>query len=137
MSPKPSTFVSIRLLGDELDPVELNELFGMQGSCHVTSYRKGERVHPAPWKPIAQTGYWGYGAAGTDDDVNLQLEQLLKQFPQDLSLWRRLSERFKIVVDVHYDIGYFAELTVTPETMALLSERNISLNVLLDAEKRS
>lgn len=95
--------VSLRLIGDDLDPEEVTRLLG----CAPTrAWRKGDVREYSRGQVAQRTGVW-YLASDTDRSVppEEQVRALVAQVPADPAVWEALARRFHIDVfcGIHLD----------------------------------
>lgn len=86
---------SLRITGDQLDPIEVTSALGAAPS---QSYRKGDLLtskHGA--SRVAPTGFWSIGAGESSPaDLDSQVVGLLSELASDANVWRSLASRFEI-----------------------------------------
>jgi hypothetical protein len=102
------TTVSLRIFGDDLEPVEITRLLGAEPS---TSYSKGERYSVGIKKgeyARRKTGAWIMSSGSpSPGDLNSQITAILTPLTKDLEVWDCLAKRFRL--DVY--CGVFMALT--------------------------
>jgi Domain of unknown function (DUF4279) len=112
---------SLRIFGD-LEPEEISFLLGEQPTL---SYRKGEERHGV----LKRKGAWLYQVPDAEPgDLDSQIRDIFERLTHDLTIWLDLAESFEIDVFA----GIFMEedmegFTLKPETLVLLTERQISI----------
>jgi ribosomal protein L19 len=122
------TAAALRISGDDLDPDEVTQLLGRKPD---RAQRKGEFVQAASGEHTSRTGVWSVKAGSrTPGDLDLQIGELLAGTTDDLAVWRRLADRFR--VDVF--CGFFMRdanegISVSPLTLKRLGERGIELGL--------
>lgn len=85
--------VSLRILGDELDPEEITELLKV---LPTESYKKGE-VFGKEGKNIRRTGRWSLESHLPDEvDIEEKIMHLLSQVTNDESTWKLLNSKYQI-----------------------------------------
>lgn len=119
------TGASIRVFGEDLDPVEVTGLLGAEPT-HQS--RKGD-VRASGF--IQQQGAWRLRAPEREPgDLEGQLRDLLSALTDDLAIWRDLGARYR--VDVFCSLMMEATnegLSLSPSLQALLAERGLSLGL--------
>lgn len=133
-----TSLASLRIFGDEVDPAAITRLMGVQ-PCR--SSRKGDEVigKVTGVKRIERTGSWTLKAEPrTPENLNGQIAELLDRLPNDLLMWKDLSQRFR--VDLF--CGIFMKesnegMMISPQSLVLLGERfvTLSLDVYADMPK--
>jgi len=120
--------VSVRVIGDALDPAEVTRILGVEPSFAA---RKGERARPGRLEVVQRTGAWvlrAEQAAGWPLDE--AIHALLAQLPSDAALWRSLGERFRLDVFCGMFMGTDNQgLELRPETLQLLAARGLRLGL--------
>jgi hypothetical protein len=123
------TEVSLRIRGDELDPVEVSTELGGITSRAV---RKGEIWHSPAGRPmVAKTGFCHYRAASMrPGDLDRQIQSLFDGLSQDTEIWLRLASHFK----VELFCGAFLEepnegIGLSPATIMSISQRGASFEL--------
>lgn len=112
---------SLRIFGD-LEPDEISFLLGGQPTL---SYRKGDEHHGV----IKRKGAWIYEVPDSEPgDLDSQICEIFEFLTHDITIWLDLVESFEVDVFT----GIFMEeseegFTLKPATMALLTERQISI----------
>ena len=93
------TKVSLRLVGQELDPQAVSTALG----CKPTeSHRKGDLLESKRFVRKAPTGVWLLNS-DRQDDMELAINELLDQVCYDEFVWGRLTERLR----AEFFIGIF------------------------------
>ena len=125
------TSVSLRIFGDNLVPATISTLMEAEPT---DSRVKGESVSPTG-KVRQRTGAWFREAADrTPGDLDAQIREILEGLTSDIGVWQELTGRF--ACDIY--CGLFMEsegdgLELQPETIALLGDRGLRLNLQLYA----
>ena len=116
------TAVSIRFLGDELDPGEITKLLG---ATPDVAHRRGDAMPEGRGEWSA--GLWSCQAPRVSPgDLDMQLAGLFATMTQDLSVWRTLCGRYR--GDVF--CGLFLEdsnegIVLSTETMRAVADRGL------------
>jgi hypothetical protein len=122
------SIAGFRVVGDDLDPEEITRLLGRAPDL---ARRKGEIIHAAGRERVAITGAW---IVNTDSsapaNLDRQIDKLLAGTTEDLAVWRRLTDRYR--VDVF--CGLFMKepnerIAISPQTLQKLAERGIELDL--------
>jgi hypothetical protein len=117
--------VTLRIIGEQLDPDEITRLLGCAAS---TSARSGEATNQGGVSRIAREGFWRLSNVKSDVGVEDQIVILLAKLTNDLTVWRGLAGRFKIELFC----GLFLNASnrgfdLRPELMRQLVERGITI----------
>lgn len=123
---------ALRVSGDKLDPDEISRLFG----CVPTlGFRKGE-VKKSRFKDVVRkSGAWMLDATDREpENLDAQVDEILKQLTQDLTVWASLSNDYKIDLFC----GFFMKQTdegveISTKTLKALGERGIKLGFCIYA----
>jgi hypothetical protein len=122
--PSQSVRVSLRILGDALEPDEITKLLGY---APTKAYRKGEpneRNQLPAW-----TGIWNLSIK-SNDELETVVEALLEKLPTDLVIWRELAAHYRI--DIFCGIWFEAArlnggFGLSPTLMMALAERGLTI----------
>jgi hypothetical protein len=121
--------VTLRISGDELDPVEITRVLG-RPPTH--GQRKGETLTGASGRTrIAKFGMWRLEAADrVPGDLNGQIAELLGQLSPSLDVWRAIRAKYKMDLFC----GLFMHVTsegveFSADTLMALGERGIELGL--------
>jgi hypothetical protein len=122
--------VSVRVIGDDLDPAEVTRLFGVEPTFAA---RRGE-ARERHGRPIVQrTGVW-FHALTVDPTEEWELadavDTLLARLPADPAIWRALGSRYQL--DVFCGLFLRSEnqgADLPPATLAALAERGLTLGL--------
>src|SRR5689334_883760 len=90
------TAASLRIFGDDLDPLEITRLLGHEPS---SAERKGQEIVGKSTRAIrvARTGSWYLVAERrAPGDLDAQIVEILSKLSSDLGVWQQLAERFRI-----------------------------------------
>jgi hypothetical protein len=121
---------TLRISGDPLIPEEISR---MLGSDPTHSQIKGEIiVVPKTGKEsVAQFGLWILGASDCEpENINGQVEAILGMLTDDLHIWTKIREEFKIDLFCGLFMGSSNEgLSISPQTLAALGLRSIELSL--------
>jgi hypothetical protein len=122
--------VSLRVLGDEVDPVEITRLFGLEPRFAA---RKGDLVQRGGRVVSQRTGIWSFAlteAPSPEWELDDAITALLARFPSDLALWAELGHRFRLDVFCGLMLGTANQGTaLRPPTLLALAERGLTLDV--------
>ena len=123
---------ALRIFDDKLDPDEISRLLA---GVPTESFRKGQ-VKPSKTKVILRkSGGWILEATDREpENLDAQVEEILGQLTQDLSVWTLLSNEYWIDLFC----GYFMDETyggieLSAKTLKDLGERGIKLGLCIYA----
>lgn len=123
------TRVTLRIVGDDLDPAEVTRLLGAEPTA---SSRKGEMRPTGAGREVATLcGSWRLGIAdASPGDLDAQVGTLLAGLTDDLSVWRDLCRRYRCEMFC----GLFMRdgnegVTVGPGILAKLGERGLHIDL--------
>ena len=85
---------ALRIFGDTLNPDEISRLLG---GVPTESFRKGQ-VKPSKIKNILRkSGGWILNATRQEPgNLDVQVEKILGQLTQDLTVWASLTKEYKV-----------------------------------------
>jgi len=135
MAELSETVAGLRVIGDDLDPDEVTRLLGKTPDL---ARRKGEVTGAGGRERIARTGAWLVNTdSSAPGDLDRQVGQLLAGTTDDVAVWWRVADRYR--VDVF--CGHFMKeanegMTISPQTLQKLGERGIELALDLYAASR-
>lgn len=118
--------VSLRVFGDDLDPVEVTTLLG----CQPTEARRRGEVIPDPrYHRTARTGCWLLdGADEPSTELEAQVGNLLGRLTDDVVSWRDLSRRFRVDVFCGVFLDSFNRgFALSPKLMRRLADQGIEI----------
>jgi hypothetical protein len=129
MHPLNSSVVSLRVLGNDVDPAEIARLLGREPT---SAQRKGEALTgPAGQTNIARTGMWRLETADrSPGNINAQVAELLGQLTPSLDVWRAIAAKHSIDLfcGLFMDQGN-EEIALSPDSMKALGDRGIELGL--------
>ncbi len=120
----------LRIIGDELIPAEISRALGAAPTHAQTRHDRIVGKNTGQVR-IAQFGMWRLRAADREpEDLNGQIEEILSQLTQDLSVWQQIATRYK--VDLF--CGIFMEnsnegMQLSPESLSALGSRGIEIDL--------
>jgi len=129
--------VSLRIMGDSVDPVEITALLGANPTHAYT--RGSTRLTKLGKEVVNRSGHWSLDAQEqVPEDLNSQITEVLGKLTEDLQVWQSLSGRYRIDLFC----GLFMErsnegLTLKPATLRLAAERGIEIGIDLYAPDES
>ena len=127
---------SLRISGDDLDPNEITQMLGHPAS---NSVRKGElEILPSGRNRIAATGRWDRRVDYRRRPGNLdrQIGEILAPLNDDLVVWQKISEKFKMDMFCGLFLESFNEgLVLAPNTLEALGRRGIKLGLDIYGEE--
>lgn len=135
MTTVSETAATLRLIGDELDPIEITRQLGRPPSF---GHRRGDAV--ATPNGGTRTPTFGMWSLATDrakpGNLNTQVTTLLEGLTADPTVWAGLATRYK----VELFCGLFIEggnqgLALSATTLRALAERSIALDLDIYARR--
>lgn len=119
---------TLRICGDDLNPAEITDLLALPPT---NAQRKGDEfVAPRTGRVrIAKSGMWSLEAADCEpENLDGQVQELLSKTSQDLSVWQKLSARYRIDLFCGLFMAEWNEgLSLSPRTLAALAKRGIEI----------
>ena len=121
------TSLSLRFFAHVLIPEEITAALGIQP--HI-SHLAG--ISLAPSDPVPSPfGMWVYWASQSSTSrLEDNMLQFLDQLPQDLSIWRSLTDKYSgvLVCSLRFD-QYHSRQVFSAATLKKIAERGLSLNL--------
>lgn len=116
--------VSLRVLGDGLEPEEVSALLGAEPS---RSHHKGDPVPAHRGSGVERTGAWILDSALPEKaEIEEHLEALLARVTHDPDEWLNLTERFSATVLVSAFLDRYNEgFELSPRLSQALAERGL------------
>ncbi len=124
-----SSSATLLIRGDDLDPVELNDLLQVAPSSAVRKGQPGRSAHnPAK---VFEIGHWRIEAERCEPgDLDTQITDLIGRLPVNSDVWSELGRRFRIEMFCGVFMDQVNELAeIRPQTLGLLAERGITLTL--------
>jgi Domain of unknown function (DUF4279)/SEC-C motif len=123
---------ALRICGDELDPDEISRLLG---GVPTLSYRKGDVKKSKIKDLVRKSGAWMLEATDHEpENLNVQVDEILRQLTQDLTVWKSLSNVYKIDLFCGFFMKHTDEgVEVSAKTLIALGERGIKLGFCIYA----
>jgi hypothetical protein len=124
------TAASLRIFGDDLDPKELTLLLGHEPSGAEI---KGQEIvgKSTGNTRVARTGSWRLSATKqAPGNLDAQIEEILSKLSSDLSVWKKVSERYR--VDLFCGLflkGVNEGLIISSNSLAALGNRGIEMEL--------
>jgi len=124
--PVDESCVSLRIFGDDLDPLEISRLLGCEPS---EAARTGEvLVRSNGRSRSVKHGFWRIDTDKDSRDVEEHIFSLLSRLTDDLSIWKSVTERF----DVDLFCGLFLNadnrgFELSPRLLRLLVDRHLTV----------
>jgi hypothetical protein len=115
--------------GDDLDPEEITALMGVEPTVGV---KKGDKwLTSRGGEKIAYTGSWRLKAERRHPaDLDGQIDTLISLLPNDLSVWRHLSARFRGVVLCGLWLETYNDgVELSAATLSAMGERGLLLDL--------
>ena len=129
--------VSVLINGDDLVPSEITTILGGRPELGVA---KGDVFLATHGKEIeAKTGKWQFGGGWeSPPHLDRQIGDVLSGLTDDMAAWRDVTNRYHCYLSVG---GYFHDwtggMTLEPNTLKLLAERNLAIDFDLYAPAAS
>ncbi|MGB3495901.1 MAG: DUF4279 domain-containing protein [Elainellaceae cyanobacterium] len=118
--------VSLRFLGDDLNPDDVSALLGCQPT---NSYRKGDILSGKRSHRVADTGLWLLKSAEEDTSVlETKVGRLLDRLSAEPTAWKALSNFYGNVFCGVFLNDLNREFSLSPQIMQQLTERNLSID---------
>jgi len=119
---------TLRICGDDLNPDEITDLLG---TTPTHAQRKGDKIIGAKTGRvrIAKSGMWRLEVADCEpENLDGQIRELLNKTNRDLSVWQKLSSRYRIDLFCGLFMVESNEgLSLSPQSLAALGERSIEI----------
>jgi len=90
------TAATLRIIGDDIDPVEITRLLGHEPT---SAERMGQEIvgKSTGKVRVARTGSWRLEAGPrSPGDLDAQIGEILSKLSSDLDIWQKLAERFRM-----------------------------------------
>jgi hypothetical protein len=122
-------------MGDDLVPDEVTALLGAPPTRAVVKGETGKHIVGPKVGDVrvARSGMWTLQASDRQpEDMNSQIHEILSRMTDDLSVWKRITKRFR--VDLFCGLwltGCDNGMTLSPESLAALGERGIELGLCI------
>lgn len=122
--------VSLRVMGDEVDPAEVTRLLGVEPDIAA---RKGEPVRRGDRTVAQRSGIWSYTLGegpSTEWELDDAIATLLGRLPADLAIWDDLGRRFRMDLFCGVFLGSRNQgCALRPSTLRLMADRGITLSL--------
>ena len=118
--------VTLRFFGDDLDPDELTRIL----NCKPTeAYKKGDVVTTTMRPRTIKTGQWFLSfEKNSEQDLEEQILALFEKLPEDLEIWKNLSERFDLSIYCSAWLeGWSRDILLSHNMLKQMSDRNIKI----------
>lgn len=122
--------VTLRIFGDDLDPEEVTDLL----KCQPTeAYRKGYVITTTIRPRTVKTGSWFLKIEKSErHNLEEQISELLDKVTVDLSVWKKLAERFDLsILCGTWLQGWNRDVFFGHELLKKLSERHLKITVAI------
>ena len=124
------SIVTLRISGDALVPSEITALLGAPPTEAET---KGDEIigRKTGRRRVAKSGMWRLSAADREpEDMNAQIQELLGQLTPDLSVWKRIAERYELDLFCGLFMGDTNDgITLSAASLTALGQRHIELQL--------
>ena len=121
--------VSVRAVGDDLDPDEVTRALGAVPSFAA---RRGDRRGSPGREVIQRTGVWSaqFGGAPREWTLGEAIDALLERLPSDLAVWDALAAKYRLDVfcGVHLE-GWNRGIALGPMLLRRLADRHLELSL--------
>ena len=123
---------ALRIFGDKLDPDEISRLLA---GVPTESFRKGQVKLSKTKDIIRKSGGWLLKATDHEpENLGAQVEEILGQLTQDLTVWASLSNEYKIDLFCGFFMSETDEgVEVSVKTLNALAARGIKLGFCIYA----
>jgi len=122
--------VTLRIFGEDLIPDDVSNLLGAKPT---KSIKKGDEEvgKTSGAMRIAKTGSWHLHAEKKEpEDLNAQIEEILSQLTNDLAIWEKLCQSYKVDMFCGLFMGDWNDgLSLSPKIMHALGQRKIALSL--------
>jgi hypothetical protein len=122
--------VTLRIGGDDLIPLEITKLLGVQPT---TAETKGDKIVGCKTGHvrIARMGIWMLEAEDREPEgMNGQVQELLGQLTSDLAVWKSIGKKYQIDLFCGIFLGGSNEgMTLSAACLAALGERGIEMGL--------
>ena|SRR6185312_3769094 len=117
--------VSLRIIGDDLDPDEVTRVLGVEPSAAI---RKGER---RPGGRVQRTGVWRLSLPHSREWVlEDAITTLLAALPSDLAVWQALGGKYRLDVFCGLFLDQWNRgADLSPAVLRELAERGLALGL--------
>jgi hypothetical protein len=120
--------IELRVTADELDPERVTRMLGVNPTIAA---RRGEAIDVGGVPVMQRTGIWSYALPASPEwELGDAIDTLLERLPHDPALWESLAgwATVAVVCGLYiHDVDRVASLT--PDTLARLAERRLSLSL--------
>ncbi|AXQ31414.1 DUF4279 domain-containing protein [Solimonas sp. K1W22B-7] len=127
------SMLGLRIFGDDLDPDEVTALLG----CRPTkAFRKGDLSHAKSERSVPRvTGRWSLNAEPrTPEDFDGQIADIFSNLTDDLTVWAKLGQRFRIDLFCGGFMGDSNEgFSLSVQSLRTLADRGVEFGLDLYA----
>lgn len=119
--------VSVRVMGDMLDPIEVSRALGVEPSFTA---RKGDRRKVGDREVLQCTGVWYIQFMGNPAEWTLDeaIGALLDRLPQALSVWDQLALRYRLDLFCGLQMATWNRgVSLRPSVLRRVSDRHLEL----------
>jgi hypothetical protein len=122
--------VTLRIGGDDLVPGEITKLLR---ATPTSAQIKGEKIvgRKTGHVRFAKMGMWWLCASDREpEDMDGQIQEILSQATDDLTVWRSIGEKYEIDLFCGIFLGGSNEgMTLSARSLAALGERGIEMGL--------
>ncbi len=118
--------LDLRIYGEDLIPKEVTAALGHRPSKF---WQKGDPLPSGP-RVRRQSAWFLEAPEKKKGEIDDQIDWIFSRLSSDLRVWKRLGRRFKINLNaVIYMEDWNRGLEISPESMALISHRGLTLGL--------
>ena len=121
---------TFRIVGDDLLPHEITRVLG---ASPTHSLAKGEEIvgKKSGQVRFAKSGSWRLEAEDCfPENIDAQIQSIFGQLTNDLSVWKTLSERYKLDLFCGVFMRYSNEgMEISSESLSILGARGIKIDL--------
>lgn len=130
MAQVSKSVATLRIMGDDLNPVEITALLG---HAPTESQTKGDELigRATGNKRIARIGLWRLTATPSEpENLDAQIAELLGKLTTDMGVWSKINERYEVDLFCGLFLNQGNEgMSVSPSSLYSLGLRGIELGL--------
>ena len=121
---------SLRISGDDLLPDEITALLGSEPTASDKKGYPRHTAYPREKVVLSKYGSWRLGCKRKrPGDLDSQIKEILQKLTNDLTVWKMLSEKYKMDMFCGLWLKTFNEgISLSTKTLKSLSERHIFID---------
>lgn len=122
------TQATLRIMGEDLLPDHITELLGHKPTSEQV---KGQVFKKNGKERIARSGMWRLEASNrTPGDLDAQIAEIFSQLTEDLSVWKTISERYRLDLFCGLFMGKWMEgISISSASLLILGEREVEIGL--------